>query len=198
MKKILSLLFFAAIAVFANAQTLKFDGKLQEGNLVFTYENTTGKTIANCNFQLKFPEGVSIKLNSTGKKYLYEKGDATEDMSNFDIKYSEKTGKYTIAIYNGEFDDEAGNTIVSLPLDGELKGEAAVTNIAFGDPDENDFEVSYGVSFPDFIIDLATAIKSISAEETKSGVIYNLNGQRVSKATKGIYVVDGKKVAVSK
>ena len=159
MKKFLSFLFFIAIAIFANAQdkpTVDLKGAFQDGNLVFTYENTTGKTIANCNFQITLPEGVSIKKNSTGKKYLYEKGDATEDMSNFDIKYSEKTGKYTIAIYNGEFDDEAGNTIVSLPLDGELKGKAAVTNIAFGDSDENDFEVSYGVSFPDFTIDLAT------------------------------------------
>lgn len=41
-----------------------------------------------------------------------------------------------------------------------------------------------------------TAINSIKAEETKSGVIYNLNGQRVSKATKGVYVIDGKKYAV--
>ena len=197
MKKILSLLFFAAIAVFANAQTLKFGGKVEEGNLVFTYENTTGKTIANCNFQIILPEGISIQKNSKGK-FVYTKGDATEDMSNFDIKYNEKNGKYTIAIYNGEFDDEQDNIIVKLPLEGELKGEANVVNIAFGDPDEKDFEVEYGIAFPDFTIDLATAINGISAEETKSGVIYNLNGQRVSKATKGVFVIDGKKVAVNK
>lgn len=41
-----------------------------------------------------------------------------------------------------------------------------------------------------------TAINSISAEQTKTGAIFNLNGQRVSKTTKGIYVIDGKKVAV--
>ena len=48
----------------------------------------------------------------------------------------------------------------------------------------------------DFTIDLGTAINSISAEQTKSGVIYNVAGQRVSKAQKGIFIVDGKKVAV--
>lgn len=42
----------------------------------------------------------------------------------------------------------------------------------------------------------ADAINSISAEQTKTGAIFNLNGQRVSKTTKGIYVIDGKKVAV--
>ena len=100
-------------------------------------------------------------------------------------------GKYTITVYDGEFDESAGNTIISLPLEGELAGQATVSSIAFGDPDGNNIDRP-----ADFTIDLATAIKSVSAEQTKSGVIYNLNGQRVSKAQKGIFVVDGKKVAV--
>jgi hypothetical protein len=50
---------------------------------------------------------------------------------------------------------------------------------------------------PEFTLALSgDAINSISAEQTKSGVIYNMAGQRVSKATKGIFIVDGKKVAV--
>jgi hypothetical protein len=57
-----------------------------------------------------------------------------------------------------------------------------------------------GVKYPfednDFITVNGDAINSISAEQTKSGVIYNMAGQRVSKATKGIFIVDGKKVAV--
>lgn len=204
MKKILSLLFFVAFAVFANAQ-VALKGGITSPNtedytpnaLRFTFENTSGKAIANCNFQIILPDGVSIKKKSNGK-YQYTKGDATEDMETFSIAYSDKNGKYTVAVYGGVFDEEAGNCIIELPLDGTLTGEAKVANIAFGDPDENDFEVAYGVAFPDFTIDLTTAINGISADLTKSGVIYNMAGQRVSKATKGIYVVDGKKVAVSK
>lgn len=42
----------------------------------------------------------------------------------------------------------------------------------------------------------ATAIESIVAEKTMNGEIYNLNGQRVKTAKKGIYVVNGKAVIV--
>lgn len=40
----------------------------------------------------------------------------------------------------------------------------------------------------------ATAINGINAEGTNSNAIYNIAGQRVNKAGKGIYIVDGKKV----
>ena len=145
MKKFLSLLFFVAFAVFANAQ-IALRGELTSADteeytpnaLRFTFENNTGKAIANCNFQFTLPEGVSIKKKSNGK-YQYAKGDATEDMESFSIAYSEKNGKYTVAVYGGVFDEEAGNCIIELPLQGELTGEVKVTNIAFGDPDGNDF-----------------------------------------------------------
>ena len=42
----------------------------------------------------------------------------------------------------------------------------------------------------------ATAIEGITAEKTMNGEIYNLNGQRVKTAKKGIYVVNGKAVIV--
>ena len=47
-----------------------------------------------------------------------------------------------------------------------------------------------------YIDGVATAISEINADVQESGVIYNLAGQRVSKATRGIYVKNGKKVVV--
>lgn len=46
-----------------------------------------------------------------------------------------------------------------------------------------------------FEFDTETAIQGISLDE-QSGAIYNLAGQRVQKATKGLYIVNGKKVLV--
>ena len=43
---------------------------------------------------------------------------------------------------------------------------------------------------------VATAISEINADVQESGVIYNLAGQRVSKATRGIYVKNGRKVVI--
>ena len=193
MKKILSLLLFAAMAVVANAQDpVKFIPSVEDGNLVIKYENNSGKTIANCNFQLKFDEGVSIATDEDDD-YIYEKGGSTAKMKVVDVAYNATTGKYTITIYNGKFNDAADGVIISFPLEGDLTGKSVtVSGIAFGDPD------AANICRPDdFVVNLdGTAINSISADQTKSGVIYNLSGQRVSKATKGIFIIDGKKVAV--
>ena len=150
MKKFLSFLFFVAITVIVNAQGLatgvEMKGDVKDGSLVFTFENRSNKTIANCNFKLELPEGITVKPK--GKKYMYEEGDATEGMT-FTVSFAK--GKYTITVYDGEFDETAGNTIISLPLEGELAGQATVSSIAFGDPDGNN------ISRPeDFKVDLST------------------------------------------
>ncbi|MBR2153128.1 MAG: hypothetical protein IJ901_00715 [Bacteroidaceae bacterium] len=44
--------------------------------------------------------------------------------------------------------------------------------------------------------EMATAIQAIATEDVKSNVIYNLNGQRVVKPLKGIYIQNGKKILV--
>ena len=200
MKKILSLLLFASFAVFANAQ-IEIKGGITSATtedypqnaLRFTFKNTSGKTIANCDFKLVLPE--CAELIPKGKKYQCEEGDATEGMT-FSVQANSAKTKYSVAVYDGEFDETAGDCIIYVPVklkEGfeKFEGVVKVSDINFGDPDGNNI-----FSPADFNIDIATAIKSISAEQTKSGVIYNVAGQRVSKATKGIYVVDGKKVAV--
>ena len=46
-------------------------------------------------------------------------------------------------------------------------------------------------------IDNETAIKAIEATDAQNAaIIYNMAGQRVGKATKGLYIVNGKKVAL--
>lgn len=42
----------------------------------------------------------------------------------------------------------------------------------------------------------ASAISQVKEEQTKNNVIYNLNGQQVKTAKKGLYIVNGKKVVV--
>ena len=45
----------------------------------------------------------------------------------------------------------------------------------------------------DIVFSGATAVSELKAAET-DGVIYNLNGVRVAKAQKGIYIQNGKKI----
>lgn len=45
-------------------------------------------------------------------------------------------------------------------------------------------------------LDEATAIEGIAAEKASNGEVYNLQGQRVTKAQKGLYIVNGKKMVI--
>jgi hypothetical protein len=47
-----------------------------------------------------------------------------------------------------------------------------------------------------FFVDEATAIQSIDDSKTNVGPFYDLQGRRVQNLTKGVYVVDGKKVVI--
>ena len=116
-------------------------------------------------------------------------------------------GKYMVACAST---NGSASTATLKNVDGEPKGDVfTVKFIATKDNVTDPIKFVDGVAgfvggtkvtFDPKTISLngGTAINGIKADETKSGVIYNMAGQRVSKATKGIYVVDGKKVAVSK
>ena len=54
-----------------------------------------------------------------------------------------------------------------------------------------------GVRAELFIDGVATAIEAIDADtEAQNGAVYNLSGQRVQKAQRGLYIVNGKKVVI--
>ena len=47
-----------------------------------------------------------------------------------------------------------------------------------------------------YFFDQTDAVRGLQAEEAAEGTIYNLSGQRVQKAQKGIYIVNGKKTVI--
>ncbi len=44
--------------------------------------------------------------------------------------------------------------------------------------------------------DITTGIANVNVEKKNADVIYDLQGRRVVNATKGLYIMDGKKVVV--
>ena len=85
-------------------------------------------------------------------------------------------GDYFIG--NGAIYKSAGNTSMKA-----FRAYLKVKNVASG-------EVKL------FIGGIETAISEINGEAAENGAIYNLAGQRVSKAQKGVFIVNGKKVIV--
>lgn len=44
--------------------------------------------------------------------------------------------------------------------------------------------------------DISTGIDNIKANDAQNGEVYNLNGQRIAQPTKGLYIVNGKKIII--
>ncbi len=67
---------------------------------------------------------------------------------------------------------------------------AGTVYIASGDVTTSAREL--GIGFGDDV----TAINKVEAKKAENGVFYNLTGQQVAQPTKGLYIVNGKKVAI--
>lgn len=202
MKKIL-LSIVALMATFTASAQFSTDPavlKIANGEeKTVTFSLKTEEPVTLYEFWMILPEGLEVVYDAEEEEYLIEL------LSN-NAKSHSLTADYKKGSTTDFFISVSSSKLATLKaLEGDVlsitfKATADVTSPIkiqgpfAGTPSEKK------ISFDDFEINVNSedAINGISADETKSGVIYNMAGQRVSKATKGIYVIDGKKVAVSK
>ena len=123
------------------------------------------------------------------------------------MKKDENTGLYTLTFSNVEF-ASAGTIFYKVVMnhswdtnwgfngnnaDFVING-ACTSDVTFTfNPTEvleNGFNLSCTVSGN------PTGINNIAAETLKTAVIYNINGQRVSQPSRGLYIMNGRKVAI--
>ncbi len=200
MKKIFSLMAVFALTMTATAQTVKFN-VTGRGNdeLVVKMENDF-----NCGafgFKIALPEGTDLAYDADEEDYVYSKN--SERLSKkvtVDIKPTPTPRAYSFIISGAQIKGTTGE-LFTFKLKNPVTADARIYDINFTDMGDdlqqtNSVYVENNENYEIIVPLKADAIKSIKAEETKSGVIYNVNGQRVSKATKGVYVIDGKKYTV--
>ena len=133
------------------------------------------------------PAGTPVVVKADPETYTLTVADETDDVETNQLKVAGKDGVPTEGIYVLANVEGYGvgfyaihETIKTLP-EGKVYLEAPAT-IKFIGFDFNDD---------------ATGIKGVeTATEAENAVIYNLAGQRVANPTKGIYIVNGKKVLV--
>ena len=126
-------------------------------------------------------------------------------------------GSYTISsTWSEELDDVTDNALVGVTVDTQVAPGAFVlmnggkgvgfykttktftvgANTAYiaalPEPQDGNARTFIGFNFDD----TTTAIEGVATVKMNDGEIYNLQGQRVSAATKGLYIVNGKKVLV--
>lgn len=156
-------------------------------------------------FRLGLPEGVTMALNNKGKKYVTIDEDRMEDHTS--ILQVAADGADMISIYDpgvAPFYENDG-VVVTVPLaiteevaavDGTY--EIRLYEISVSTPDAKSLTVA-GIMPTEatcsLVVGSGTGIVGINAADSKAP-IYNVAGQRVSKAQKGVFIQNGKKVAV--
>ena len=167
-----------------------------EGAVVYTYEDVADGTNSQINFNTKaeqtieanVPVLVKATAASTSQSVdgvIVKTAEAKVAGTNFDFVGTYAPMKVAAKDYfvsGGKLYKSAGNT--------NLKAfRAYVKNL---NP-ESEGEVKLFIEGEDGIV---TAIDTIDGESVVNGAIFNLAGQRVEKAQKGVYIIGGKKVAV--
>ncbi len=129
---------------------------------------------------------VLLKTSTAGTEYTFEGRTVAAGEAKFAGTYVDFVGTYAAKTTIAE-----GNYFISA--DKLYKSEGATTvkgTRAYIDAKN----ASAGVKL--FIGGIETAISEINGDAAEQGAIFNLAGQRVNNAQKGIYIVGGKKVLV--
>lgn len=171
-------------------------GATISGADVYTIESVSGS--------LSDPTGINLaavdgNVIVAGKPYIYKATSTT-------LTASSLTGTYTDAIaafgMMGTFTDtKAPENSYVIGSDnmihkvitadavnvGKYKGYITLDGLSTSAP---------GINFIPFFDNELSGINTIEASESKTNGYFNLNGQRVAQPTKGLYIVNGKKVVL--
>ena len=178
------------ISTQASLSVIELGGKSQK----LSIKNSTLYNIA---------KGMTPVLQQRHSQYYL----SFELMDNVIVNCGEK-GNFVAGLNDGHKSSEVEWVVDSnaFNFDGEdsganeAYGNALSGVVKFADAAKGDFTQSdVAAGDPRWISGTPTAIETVkTAEETslENAVIYNLNGQRVDKAQKGLYIVNGKKVVI--
>lgn len=148
------------------------DYKITDGDAPVATEMTVEEAIKEENL-LSLVKLSSVEVSNV---YYNESNFTTQFLIN--DKSSSMTGYDLFKLYDSV---EEGTSLTNGTYD--------ITGVVF-------FKGDQLVILPTEMEALSTGISSVKASDSAAKTIYNLNGQRVSKASKGLYIVNGKKVVL--
>lgn len=197
--------FVAAVATMIagsmNAQTITAnDVEIEAGKtaeVTFTITAETKAAIAE--FKLDLPEGIAIQYDEDEDDYVYELGgDMTVKTHAATIK-KQTSGAYYVLVSNSsgkEFKAESGDylTVTLEASETAVSGEAKMRDIILGNLAAQQMNTVEEATFK-ITVPVTEGISDVKADGSKAPV-YNVAGQRVENAQKGLYIQNGKKVIV--
>ena len=185
---------FAGLWGTAQAQTLSVNPITVEAEeqteLCVNIEGATSMTALQ--FNIALPEGFAFKQNEGN--YGIELGAATAGHT---LSVSELTsGELLVVLYNMNLNTFKDGTLLTLPLvagdeAGTSNGALSKVRMATTSTESNALDnVNFSIQVPE-----ATGISGVTTPSTLSNTYYDLQGRKVTQPTRGIYILNGKKVA---
>lgn len=177
------------------------DGKTTSYVEVLLNESTPGGVVSATSFRIALPAGVSIAkyYSEDDEEYLDDiTSPAKKSSHTLDVRPTSNENELQISVYGTAYFKTSTNVLAKIGIvvaESVAKGtyELKFSAISNSDPlgnvvnPQDDFTAVLNVD--------GTGINSINADDVNAP-IYNVAGQRVSKAQKGIFIQNGKKIAV--
>jgi hypothetical protein len=163
-----------------------------------TVNLTNTESIQGLQCNVKLPQGLSFATKASGKIDI--SNDANRG-DGFTLSSSlQEDGSLTVATLNFEGDAYVGKTgtVFTFKVKASEDMSAGVYEILI-----HDIVLSSGVAIKPSdatgmvtVVGSSSGLQQIDADSNQSDSIYNLNGQRVNNPSRGIYIVNGRKVIV--
>lgn len=177
--------------------------EIPDGLEAYTITGTSGDAIVKSGALATIPANTPVLLKASKNVNETLKGYGTAKQDSYTEGYL--TGVYTTDDIEASVEptaSEPGEYRYVLQTQSEVQAFYKVTS-AFTATEYRCYlsvpqPATGGGEIKAFYLDLndETAVSSVKADELHGATIYNLAGQRVSKAQKGVYIINGKKVAV--
>ena len=176
-----------------------FDVTIPTGVNAYTVTGVSENTIVKSDaLETTIPANTPVILENTTESLISQE---------FNGQNISTADSYTVGLLTGVYTAETiaasdgDNTryVLQTPTSGENEGKQAFYKVTsdFTATANRCYLTVAGGSVKAFFFDGdETAVSSVKADELQGATIYNLAGQRVSKAQKGVYIINGKKVAV--
>ena len=178
-------------------------GKTGKLNVILTNPDT--KYIA-CQFDITLPAGLDVQRTGTGlvsksktctlTERAYD--EAEEPFTYTIVEVEGATNQYRFTMYNESNSPFLGTSgeaimVITVTAAADFKGgEGKIHAITM----TNENRVGVNPDDATFTIAETTGISNIENAEQMGGTVYNLAGQKVSKAQKGVFIQNGRKVVI--
>ena len=177
----------AGWATYCSPYALDFSSSIDNLTKAYLVTGATGNTLNLAEITGTVPENTGILLEGEGPVTIPVVASSSTDVSA--NKLVGKTAEYNLAA-------EGGYVLMGSPRVGFYKNNNAFTVGANTAYLPSNFAGGSARSFFSFDDD-ATGVQNLTpALSEGEGVVYNLRGQRVAQPTKGLYIVNGKKVVI--